>query len=97
MEQHSYIVTYDITSPRRWRKVYTSMHGFGQHAQLSVFFCDLTPVRLERMLGRLTELIKHDEDQILVIRIGPTGPSATDRIQVLGRSFSHRPPGPVVV
>ena len=43
MDLHCYLVTYDISCPRRWRKVYRIMHAFGEHVQLSVFRCDLTP------------------------------------------------------
>jgi CRISPR-associated protein Cas2 len=43
------LVTYDISSPKRWRLVFETLHGFGEHVQLSVFRCDLTPQRLVRI------------------------------------------------
>jgi CRISPR-associated protein Cas2 len=31
-----YLMTYDIRSPKRWRKVYELMRGYGERLQLSV-------------------------------------------------------------
>lgn len=42
MDERLYIVTYDIASQRRWRKVFRTMEGFGEWLQLSVFQCRLT-------------------------------------------------------
>ena len=54
MDLQSYLITYDISSPDRLRKVYQTLLGYGEHLQLSVFRCDLTGVRLVelRMLLR---------------------------------------------
>ncbi len=35
--ERMYIVTYDIANNRRWRRVFKTMHGFGEWLQLSVF------------------------------------------------------------
>ena len=39
-----YLVAYDICDPKRLRKVFKTMRGFGEHLQFSVFQCDLTPM-----------------------------------------------------
>ena len=36
------IVAYDIGDPRRWRRVFKCMHGYGEWLQLSVFQCRLS-------------------------------------------------------
>lgn len=42
MDQRLYIVAYDISSPKRWRRVFKVMKGYGEWVQLSVFQCRLT-------------------------------------------------------
>lgn len=85
MEIRSYIVTYDISSPKRWRKVFRTMMGFGEHIQLSVFRCELTPLQHAVLKARLETFIHHHEDQVLVIDLGRTGPRVIEGIEVLGR------------
>ena len=63
MDLRCYVVTYDISSPRRWRKVFRAMHGFGEHIQLSVFRCDLTPLQQAVMKRTLDELIAYQRSR----------------------------------
>ena len=51
MDERLYIVTYDISSRRRWRKVFRTMEGYGEWLQLSVFQCRLTARRRVEMAG----------------------------------------------
>ena len=85
MEIRSYIVTYDISSPKRGRDVFRTMKGFGDHIQLSVFRCELTALQHARLKARLELLIHHHEDQVLVIDLGRSGPRVIEGIEVLGR------------
>jgi CRISPR-associated protein Cas2 len=66
------IVTYDISDPKRLRKVFKAMKGFGQHLQLSVFRCDLTDMERFEMIGVVQSIIHHGEDQVLLIELGPS-------------------------
>ena len=70
-DERTYIVTYDITDSRRWRRVFKTMNGFGEWLQLSVFQCRLSPRRRAELETRLRELIKVGKDHVLVIDIGP--------------------------
>jgi CRISPR-associated protein Cas2 len=78
------IVTYDISDPKRLRKVFKTMKGFGQHLQLSVFRCDLTDMERFEMIGVLQSIIHHDEDQILVIELGASD-GRSHRVEAIGR------------
>ena len=91
------IVSYDICDPRRWRQVYRTMRGFGEHLQLSVFSCDLTPARRTEMIAALEEAIDRTEDQILVIDLGPSHLQPVHQIEALGRPLIARDRGPVVL
>lgn len=97
MALRSYIVTYDISSPKRWRAVFRAMHGFGEHVQLSVFRCDLTALQHARMVSSLDALIHHGEDQVLVIDLGVAGPRVIAGIAVIGRARAFCPPGARIV
>jgi len=42
MDEHLYIVTYDIRDPKRWRRIFKIMNGYGEWVQLSVFQCRMS-------------------------------------------------------
>lgn len=95
--RHVYLVTYDISDPRRLRRVYRTMRGFGQHLQLSVFQCDLTPTARIQMIAVLAAAIDHEEDQILIFDLGPTEAQPIKHIEALGRRMSLHERGSVIV
>lgn len=76
-----------IADARRWRRVFKTMHGYGEWLQLSVFQCRLTRRRRAELETRLRELIRNGEDHVLVIDVGPA-----DRIELamasIGRTVS---------
>lgn len=79
-----YLVAYDIADPKRLRRVFKTMKGYGAHLQLSVFQCDLPEVDLVRMKAALTEVIHHKEDQVLIIDLGPTENHPIKQFEALG-------------
>ena len=81
-----YLVTYDICDPKRLRRVFKTMKGFGAHLQLSVFQCDLPPIDVVRMQATLSEIIHHKEDQVLIIDLGPSEGKPIKRIDALGKA-----------
>lgn len=95
--RHVYIVTYDISDPRRLRRVYRTMRGFGQHLQLSVFQCDLTPTACIQMVAALEHAIHHGEDQVLLIDLGSIEARPIKQIEALGRPMSLHERGPVII
>ena|SRR6266545_1064088 len=84
---NGYIVSYDITDDRRRGQVYKAMRGFGDHIQYSVFRCDLSPRERVEMIAALYPLIDHNDDQILIIDLGPVGGRAAECIDAIGRSY----------
>ena len=91
------IVSYDISDPKRWRQVYRTMRGYGVHMQLSVFSCDLTPSRRLQMIAALEQAIDPDDDQVLVIDLGPSQAQPIHDIEALGRPLAVPDRGPVVL
>lgn len=88
MSRQSYIVTYDICEPRRLRMVFETVRAHGQHVQLSVFRCELSRAELIELRDELDALIKHDEDQILFIDLGPAEGRGRTCISSLGRRYT---------
>jgi CRISPR-associated protein Cas2 len=95
--RQAFIVTYDISHPKRLRKVYELMCGYGDWLQLSVFRCALTAREKIELRDQLTHIIHHGEDQVLFIDIGPADGRAGTAIESLGRPFLPTDTGPVVV
>lgn len=65
-----YIVSYDISDQRRWRKVYKVVRGYGRRLQYSVFRCELLAEDKVRLVSKVDKLIHHEHDQIVVIDLG---------------------------
>ena len=95
-DENLYIVAYDIAAPRRWRKVFRIMEGFGEWVQLSVFQCRLTRRRQIELKLALDEIINHAEDHVIIIDVGLAAANRP-RIESLGKPFSVVERGPVIV
>ncbi len=95
--RHLYIVSYDISDRVRWSKVYRTMRGFGEHMQLSVFQCDLAPARKLRMAAALSEIINHEQDQVVIIDMGPSEGREIKEIEAIGRPMDVITTEPMVV
>jgi CRISPR-associated protein Cas2 len=90
---HTYIVVYDISDQKRWRRVFKLMNGYGDWLQLSVFQCRLTRQRHAELVALLDGLIHHEHDHVLVMDMGPSE-RVEPRVVSLGKPFeavSHEP------
>ena len=87
-----YVVTYDIADPKRLYRVFRTIRRYGDHLQLSVFECRLDDRELLRLQDRLRKIISPGDDQILFIRLGPAGRSASEdaTITALGLPYHAR-------
>lgn len=92
-----YLVTYDVADPKRLRRVFKTMKGFGEHLQLSVFRCDLSRLRLAEMKMSLLAIIDTEKDQVLVIDVGPTEGRGAEVFESLGMPYREDPGGAQVV
>ncbi len=92
-----YLVAYDIADPKRLRRVFKTMKGYGAHVQLSVFQCDLPEMDLIRMKAALTEIIHHKEDQVLIIDLGPTESHPIKKFEALGMAVELEERRPRVI
>lgn len=84
--EHLFIISYDIADPKRWRRVFRIMKGYGAWLQLSVFQCRLTRTRVIQLESELREVMNQREDHVLIVDVGPAD-GIKPRVQSLGKSF----------
>ena len=84
----TYLVCYDIADDRRLRKVFKLMRGFGDHLQYSIFECQFTPGNVIRCRTELARIIKHSEDQVLFVHLGPSEGRGDRVITALGLPYT---------
>ncbi len=68
---HLYLVAYDISSPRRWRRVQKTIKGICRRNQLSVHICRATPARIRRLEAELRHILHDEDDRLMIIDLGP--------------------------
>lgn len=78
----SYLVCYDISHPKRLRKVAKTCEDFGYRKQLSVFLVRVSATDFVRLRTRLYDIIDLNEDQVLFI---PLADSCLRRAEAIGR------------
>jgi CRISPR-associated protein Cas2 len=90
MARTRYLVCYDICHPKRLRQVAKVCESFGQRLQYSVFECPLDGLRFERLRAELDSIIKHDDDQVLFVSLGPERGKQIFRIDTIGLPYTER-------
>jgi CRISPR-associated protein Cas2 len=85
--EHAYVVAYDISDPRRWRRVFKLMKGYGRWLQLSVFHCRLDGGRRVEMASALESIIDATADHIVILDLGPAEDVGL-AVESLGKRFA---------
>ncbi len=84
--EHLFIVAYDVRDPKRWRKVFNIMHGYGKWLQLSVFQCRLSQIRSLQMEAFLGEAVNQKTDHVIIMDMGPAE-TVKPRIKSIGKPY----------
>lgn len=95
MARRQYLIAYDISDPRRLRRVIKVMEAYGQRLQYSVFLCNLSGVELYRWRRDILHEVELTQDSIVQIDLGAVG--ATVPIQWLGTPRVLPQSGPTIV
>jgi CRISPR-associated protein Cas2 len=90
-----YCVTYDVSDDKRRDRIFKTLHGYGDHAQFSVFFCKLNDAELAGLRSALRPDVNALEDQVLLIDMGTATTPLESGIEVIGKAYA--PPGRTVV
>ncbi len=94
--EHLYVVSYDISDDKRWRRVFKVMKGYGEWLQLSVFQCRLSDRRHAELMGLLDGIIVNGHDHIMIVDLGPAA-SVKPKIVSLGKPFEVVAREPTIV
>jgi CRISPR-associated protein Cas2 len=73
------------------------MKGFGDPIHYSVFRCLLNDRGKVELNAALSEIIKHDEDRIMIVDLGPLDGRAEEKIEFMGVHPSEMESKAVVV
>lgn len=92
-----YLVSYDVRDPRRLRRTYRTMRGYGDALQYSVFQCDLSDQEKVKMTADLLDVIHEDEDRVMIVDLGPAEGRGRECFQFLGCRGPSEDSGAVVV
>lgn len=95
-DEHLYVVTYDVGDPKRWRRVFKLMNGYGEWLQLSVFQCRLSRQRHAELVATLDEIIHHKDDHVILVDLG-LAENVDPRVVSLGKVFAPIEREPVIV
>jgi CRISPR-associated protein Cas2 len=95
-DENLYIVAYDISDKRRWRRVFRLMNGYGEWLQLSVFQCRLSQRRRVELKLALGAILDHAQDHAVILDLGPAA-SIRPHVESLGKPFAVVERGPVIV
>ena len=79
----SVLVCYDISHPKRLRKVAKTCEDYGYRKQYSVFLVRVSATDFVRLRSRLYDIIDLNEDQVLFI---PLTESGLQRMEAIGRA-----------
>jgi CRISPR-associated protein Cas2 len=64
------------------------LRAFGGPLQYSVFRCTLSDREKSLMLTRLEEVIRLDQDRVMIVNLGPPGGQVDAQIEFLGQPLS---------
>jgi len=95
-DEHVYLVAYDIADPKRWRRVFRLMEGFGDWLQLSVFQCRLNRQRHAELIELLDGIIHHSDDHVILMDLG-LADQVVPKVVSLGKTYSPVERAPVVI
>lgn len=66
LKMSQYLLSYDISCPRRWRRLYRGFKAQALPVQYSVFLADLTPARLAAVVALIEAVICPQEDDVRI-------------------------------
>lgn len=80
-----YLIAYDISCPKRYRKIYKFMCGHGDALQYSVFRCELTDMELQHLKNLIWPVLNLDEDRVMIVDLGPIDGRGDECIEFWGQ------------
>ncbi len=92
--KRNYLVGYDISDPKRLRRVANVVSGFGSRVQYSFFHCHLSRKQINNMKKMLQKEIREEEDQIIIL---PVTEKQLQEMEFLGYKVNLEAEGIIVI
>ena len=73
---------------KRRTKVFNSLQANGDHAQFSVFLCQLNATELARLRAVLQPMINAAEDQVMIVDLGKVYSDDPLGLETLGQPYA---------
>ena len=70
MARRRCLIAYDISEPRRLRRVCKTMEEYGERLQYSVFICDLSRTELVHARAEVEQHMNLGEDSVVIVDLG---------------------------
>lgn len=96
MSEHLYIVAYDISDQKRWRRIFRLMEGYGEWLQLSIFQCRLGARQHAELQALIDDIIDHSADHVVIMDLG-VAERVEPRVVSLGKTFEPVAKAPTIV
>jgi CRISPR-associated protein Cas2 len=87
-------IAYDIREPKRWRRVYRIVKGYGGRLQFSVFECLLSETQLAELREKLDPILDHAKDRLMIARLCPP---CGEGVEFWGERVTRQRAGPLIV
>jgi len=87
MSRRHYLVSYDVADDKRRARLFKLLEGEGDHAQYSVFFCELNNTELVSLRAAIAEIINPREDQVLILDLGSGDRPLDQGLEVIGNPY----------
>lgn len=98
MARRRILVAYDISEPKRLRRVFDVMKGFGYALQYSVFLCDLSEMERIALKECLGDVINFRDDRIVLVDLGDAAGRGMECFEFMGRRQPlPKPSGPQII
>jgi CRISPR-associated protein Cas2 len=92
--KRDYLIGYDISDPKRLRRVAKIAEKFGSRVQYSFFHCFITLRQKKRMMAQMKDVIHEDEDQVLFL---PVTERQLKEMEVVGFKIHLEAEGIIIV
>ena len=83
-----FLCSYDVADDKRRARLFDVLKDHGEHVQFSLFLCELSPTEYTRLVSLCREHVHAEQDQLLLLDLGPPAIDWTQCLAVLGKPWT---------
>lgn len=84
----TYLCAYDIADDKRRTRLFNLLTDHGERVQYSVFLCELNLKERASIIHFASDILHHDEDQLLIIRVGSAQTDWQNKLACIGKIWT---------